>query len=57
MKYLAVLFLSGCAYLHGPCYIMVDLESRAAVCEVGGRMLVMPANVLKIDTEGIRLQK
>jgi hypothetical protein len=57
MKYLATLFLSGCAFLSGPCYIMVDLESRAAVCEIGGRMIVMPANVLKIDSEGINFRK
>jgi hypothetical protein len=57
VKYLAALLLSGCAYLSNSCFIMVDLESRIAVCEQGGKMIVMPANVLNIDSEGIRIRK
>ena len=57
MKYLAALLLSGCAYLHGPCYFVIDLTEKFAICEVGGTLIIMPSNVLEIDSDSINFKK
>jgi hypothetical protein len=50
---LVALLLSGCAYISGPCYLVVQIEEKYAVCEVGGNMVVMPAKLLEIGKEKV----
>lgn len=44
---LAVLLLSGCAYVNGPCSLSASTTSKSAFCEAGGTMMVIPGSVLQ----------
>jgi hypothetical protein len=59
VKYLIAIlaFLGGCAFVSGPCIVFVDQLERVLFCENGGNMMVLPSNILEIDSEGIMLRK
>jgi len=57
MKYLIAFLLSGCAFVYGPCYLIIDLTEKFLACEEGGAMVVIPANILEIDNEGLKFKK